>query len=197
MIVFRAFIIALIAAAAGGTVQMPAQGSLGPEERAFADFARRVNAYLDTKAAAASTVLPLVPLSDAAELRQRTEALASVNQSARWGARQGDLFTPEIAQAIRVALRRSCDGDYATLLAIAREELTAPLPEPVVHGRWPATAPVPTMLPGVLAALPALPVGLQYRFMNQHLVLLDIDANLILDFVVDAMPITTEIDHAE
>ena len=33
-----------------------------------------------------------------------------------------------------------------------------------------------------------MPAGLQYRFMNRDLVLIDIDANLIIDFVPDAIP---------
>jgi len=151
-----------------------------------------LHAYEGLRAAAAQTVLPLVPLHDPAEIRRRRDALATVIKSARWGARQGDLFTPEIAQLFRRAIYTGCDDDYTTQLWLAREELTAPLPAPVVHARWPEGAPLPTMLPRVLAALPPLPEYLQYRFMNRALVLLDIDANLIIDFVPDAIPATTE-----
>ena len=147
---------------------------------------------MSVRAAAADTVLPLVPLRDPAEIRRRTDALATVIHSARWNARQGDIFTPEIAAVLRTAIRGGCEGDYAALIVLAQEELSQPLPDPTVHGRWPTSAPIPTMLPDVLAALPPLPAGLQYRFLNRALVLLDIDANLIVDFLPDAIPITTE-----
>ena len=43
----------------------------------------------------------------------------------------------------------------------------------------------------LLAALPRLPCEVQYRFMTRDLVLIDIDANLIVDFIPDAIPATT------
>ena len=193
---FRAFVIALAVGAAASVAPAIAQSATDPDLPVLADFARRVQAYVDLKNAAATAVLPLVPLRDPAEIRRRTEALATVIRSARWYGRQGDLFTPEVAQLVRRAIRTGCEGDYARLLALTREELTAPLPEPVVHGSWPSGAPVPMMLPGMLAALPPLPDSLRYRFMNRALVVLDIDANLIVDFVPDAIPITTESNDA-
>ena len=196
MINFRTLVIALTAAAAVVAAPAAAQRTLDPDRPVLADFARRVQAYVDLKNAAAMTVLPLVSLDDPAEIRRRTDALATVIKSARWNARPGDLFTPDVSQLIRRGIRSGCEGDYAMLLALAREELRGPLPEPAVNGRWPSGVPVPTMLPGVLAALPPLPANLQYRFMNRALVLLDIEANLILDFVPDAIPIMTESTHA-
>jgi len=196
MINFGTFAIALTGAAAVAFAAARAQSAIDPDLLVRAELARRVQAYVDVKNAAAMTVLPLVQLDDPAEIRSRTEALATVIRSARWNARQGDVFTPEVAHAIRRAIRRGCEGDYVALLALAREELVVPLPEPAVHGRWPGSAPLPTMTPDVLAALPPLPPGLQYRFMNHDLVLLDIDANLIVDFVPDAIPIITESNDA-
>lgn len=193
---FRTFVVALAAAAAAAAGPAAAQRATDPDLPVLADFARRVREYVDLKNGAAMTLLPLVPLGDPAEVRRRTDALAMVIQGARRDARQGDLFTPDVARLIRRAILTGCEGDYAMLLALAREELTAPLPEASVHGRWPAGAPVPTMLPGVLAALPPLPGNLQYRFMSRALVLLDLDANLILDFIPNAIPITTESHHA-
>ena len=181
-----------VAAAAPAAAQRP----FDPDLPVLADFARRVHAYVGLKNAVALTVLPLVPLEDPAEIRRRREALATVVRSARWNARQGDLFTPDVAPLIRRAIRSGCDGDYALQLALVREELTGPLPGPAIHAGWPEGVPLPTMLPSILAALPPLPDHLEYRFMDRALVLLDIDANLILDFLPNAIPITTETDHA-
>ncbi|HEU4891344.1 MAG TPA: hypothetical protein VFT47_07325 [Vicinamibacterales bacterium] len=192
---FRAFGIGAIAAA-GITMALAAQTPASPDRVTRADFANRVNTYVALKAAARQTVLPLVTLDDPAEIRHRTDALATVIRSARSQARQGDIFTPEIARMIRRAVRDGCEGDYAALVAVIREEYDKPMPVPVINGRWPAAVPLPTMLPGLLAALPPLPAGLQYRFMNTALVLLDIDANLIVDFVPEAVPIATEAHDA-
>lgn len=186
----RTFVIGVLASAAIATA-VQAQTVPGSDRLVRAEFARRVQAYVALKEAVAQTVLPLETLRDPAEIFRRTDALATVIRSARSGARQGDIFTPEIAQFIRRAIRDGCDGDYLLILAMVREEYTDPLPSAAVHGRWPALVPVPTMLPRLLAALPPLPPGLQYRVTNNALALIDIDANLIIDFVPDAFPLTT------
>lgn len=192
---FRTFVISLVATAAA-TAPMTAQTLPPVDQLVRADFAFRVQAYVDVKAAVGRTILPLGSLSDPAEIRSRTAALATLILIARWNARQGDIFTPQVADLVRGAIRGGCQGDYAAVVALAEEELVLPLPPASVHGRWPWTAPVPTMLPGVLAALPRLPPGLQYRFMNRALVLLDIDANLVVDYVPDAIPAITGADDA-
>jgi hypothetical protein len=178
MIAMRLCAITLVAIG-GAAAPSVAQTLLAADRRILAEFDARVHAYVQVKDAARTTVLPLVVLPDPGEIRRRSDALATVIKSARYDARRGDIFTPAIENLIRLAIRRGCEEDYA------------PLPEPAIHGRWPAAAPLPTMPPDILAALPPLPPGLQYRFMTRALVLLDIDANLIIDFVPDAIPITT------
>ena len=44
------------------------------------------------------------------------------------------------------------------------------------------------MPPLLLTQLPPLPPELQYRFLGRALILLDADANLIVDVVPDALP---------
>ena len=43
-------------------------------------------------------------------------------------------------------------------------------------------------LPRLLANLYALPEGIEYRFLSRHLVLLDSDADLIIDLVRNVIP---------
>jgi hypothetical protein len=40
----------------------------------------------------------------------------------------------------------------------------------------------------LLSALPALPAGIQYRLIDRDLLLWDVDANLIIDVLPDALP---------
>ena len=60
-----------------------------------------------------------------------------------------------------------------------------------VNGDYPAGGPVATMRPTLLMALPPLPPELQYRFINMALILWDVQANLIVDFVPDIFFPTT------
>jgi len=52
-----------------------------------------------------------------------------------------------------------------------------------VNGVYPTTAPLSTVPPSVLMALPTLPKELEYRFVGRNLILRDTVANLIVDFI--------------
>jgi len=41
--------------------------------------------------------------------------------------------------------------------------------------------------PNVLASLPPLPKDIEYRFVNKHLILRDARANLIIDYIPNAL----------
>jgi hypothetical protein len=182
---------ALLAGAAVGGSLAPQHAPGAQQQAVLAEFAARVQHYMDVRDLAAATVPAQTVSADPAQIRRITDALAAAIRTVRVDARQGDIFTPGIAAAFRAAIGSGCHDQYAELLAIVSEELESPLPAPVVHGRWPAGVPVPTMPPDLLVALPWLPPGLQYRFVNRDLVLIDIDANLIVDFVPDAIPVST------
>jgi hypothetical protein len=164
------------------------EGGLPRTPQALVDFGERIRTYVQIHRAAAEAAPPLRVTTASGEIRQAIDALALGIRLRRIGAKQGDIFTPAVAALIRDAVREGCHGQYAELLALVNEELESPLPGPVIHTRWPEGVPLPTMPPDLLAALPRLPPELEYRFINRDLVLIDIDANLIVDFVPDAIP---------
>lgn len=161
------------------------------DHTALADFAERVQSYMDLRRRIAETVPPLTVSADPAEIRRQEDTLAMAILTARAGARQGDIFSPEIAAAFRQVVGTACQGQYHELVALVTEEMDEPLPAAAIHARWPEGVPMPTMPANLLAALPRLPAELQYRFMNRDLVLLDIDANLIVDVVLRAIPLSS------
>ena len=57
-----------------------------------------------------------------------------------------------------------------------------------VNGEYPKEAPLSTVPPDVLKALPPLPENLQYRFVGRHLILYCTRGNLIVDYMLNAMP---------
>jgi hypothetical protein len=59
---------------------------------------------------------------------------------------------------------------------------------PVINRTYPAQAALPTVPPLLLAKLPTLPDNLQYRFLARHLVILDGDTQIIIDYVANALP---------
>jgi len=48
--------------------------------------------------------------------------------------------------------------------------------------------PLSTVPPQVLSSLPKLPEDLEYRFIGERLILLDVHAHIIADFMENAFP---------
>jgi hypothetical protein len=57
-----------------------------------------------------------------------------------------------------------------------------------VNGEYPREATVSTVPAAVLQALPALPENVQYRFAAKHLILYDARANIVMDYILHALP---------
>jgi hypothetical protein len=58
----------------------------------------------------------------------------------------------------------------------------------VVNHPYPAMKPVETTPPSLLLNLPKLPAELEYRVVGHDLVLHDVEADLVVDFVPRAIP---------
>ena|SRR5688572_7800652 len=114
-------------------------------------------------------------------------ALAMRIRFARHDARPGDLFTLPVA----MALRRAMDPVLRGLAALrTRESIRDDAPEVfvlAVNADYPPGASRSIMPGNVLKILPPLPPGLEYRIVDAHLVLMDVDANIIVDYVLDVM----------
>ena len=166
-----------------------AQGSDVPQDRVlphfkiqiwgdtFVDFNARVLAYDELRREVEKGLRPLAPTDDPAEIRKAIRARAKRIRAARADVREGDIFTPPISDSFKRALAEQLNP--ATCEAIADDN-----PGEFKHwinGKYPDGAPLSTVPPNILAALPSLPEDLQYRFVGRHLVLLDGRSGLILD----------------
>ena len=58
----------------------------------------------------------------------------------------------------------------------------------IVNARYPDTVPLTTIPPQVLQTLPELTEDLEYRFLGDALILLDVHAHLIVDFIEEVFP---------
>jgi hypothetical protein len=57
-----------------------------------------------------------------------------------------------------------------------------------VNAAYPKDQPVQSMPPSLLKELPQLPRELEYRVVGRTLILRDTEANLIVDYVKEALP---------
>ena len=115
------------------------------------------------------------------------EALANAIRSRRRHARAGDTFcpgtAPRIVQFVRANMAaRSFEDRQAILSSVPR------VLQVRVNDAYPTNAPLATVPPLLLLHFQPLPPELQYRFLERALILLDVDANLIVDFIPAVLP---------
>lgn len=177
----------LALALATGVVK--AQRQVNPDAQVLADLNNRVKAYLALRDKVDGDAPPLKQTSDPAKIQAAQKTLAALIQDARATAKPGDIFAPEIEKKIRALLRPELKGTEG---AQAKKELLEEKPAVFlkVNAEYPPAEPLGAVPATVLQALPALPKdeGLEYRFVRKHMILLDTRANLIVDFLLNAIP---------
>jgi hypothetical protein len=169
---------------------MTAIQALSPqEEKLLDDFAKKAKAYMDKEHALPADKLK--PKSDIELLEKQRVALRDAVRQSRPDAKQGDFFTPPTATVFRKILAKTMAGpDGAKIRASLRHaEPEAPM-KFVVNGDYPNRQgqPIQSMPPTMLQTLPALPKGLEYSIAGNTLALRDTNANLVVDYLPDALP---------
>ena len=149
------------------------------------DFEQRVQAYLDTHK---QMHVDIKPSDSAAKIeREKHQAKEKIKQ-ARLEAKQGDIFTPSISTYFRQQLALTLQGpEGAAIRASLRHAEPLPNLKLTVNTRYPPNLPLQSTPPTLLANLPYLPAGLEYRIVGQTLVLYDVSAGLIADLLPDAI----------
>lgn len=171
-----------------GTSPLPGAGQ-AEDERATALrlFSERVGEYAALHRRLEGPLPPLTPTSETVRNYVARQLLANAIRKARPRAAQGDIFTPAVATAFRELIAETLKGrDVEAFLSELNEEhprwhgARAVVNEPLPKG---ATHEMPCAL---LQALPSLPEDVEYRIVDHDLVLWDIHANLVIDFIPHA-----------
>lgn len=176
----------LLAAAASGFPSETADS-----EASIQRFQKAVEAYVELREKVTEALPPLESSPDSENFQVEVDAIAAALREARPSAAEGDIINAEAAVVFRKRIRATLIARACTLddiLAAERNDQRAPLPpRPIVHDQfdWSAGSFMPAC---VLSVLPLLPEVLQYRFVQRDLVLVDINANLVLDVLPDALP---------
>jgi hypothetical protein len=160
-----------------------------PIAAAFADFDKRLETYIKVRTRLVDSVGKLDPTRSQAEIATRATALGQAIIAARAQAKPGDIFTPEIATILATLIKEEYSRRADTVLE-TREDSQDELPDfvPQVNQIYPTTYPLATFPPALLPLLPTLPEYVEYRVVQNYLVLRDIEANVILDFMPNAVP---------
>lgn len=199
---YRVFLVAMLAVAltSASTAQTAAtaQADAQPTFRlqvwgdVVADFSTRVQSYFELRSKLEEGLPPVRVTDDVAEIRRARRALARAIQAARHGARQGDIFSPDISLEFKQVLALKMD---ARTWAVIMDDNPGEFPNEI-NGVYPDGKPYSTVPGTILAVLPALPDGVEYRFLGRHLILLDVHADVILDRIPYAIRCTNCDDHS-
>jgi hypothetical protein len=153
---------------------------------ALQTFEMRLKAYVDLRSRLARQQRPLSPTPSPGELTRRQQSLAAAIKTARATAKRGDVIPAVVAAQIVTTIRadlktRSASDERATFAEVPNA------PTPAINQTYPADA-LATVPPLMLTNLPRLPDNLQYRFYGRHMLLLDADAQIIVDYIPNVLP---------
>jgi hypothetical protein len=164
------------------TVEDP---QVNPDAKLLQDFKERVEKYVSIRKSADDHTPPLKKTEEAGEIRVAQDALAQRIGSLNANAKHGDIFSPEISAYFRRLLRPEVK-DKGTKDSI-KDDNPESVPYLKVNAIYPEKEPLSTVPPNVLASLPMLPEDIEYRFVGKHLILRDVRANLIIDYMPNAI----------
>jgi hypothetical protein len=160
---------------------------VNPNAATMKEFLRRVDEYVAVHKKAESTLPDLPKQTTPQQIDKHQRALALLMQEARKNAKQGDIFTLAMQRLVRNLLRPIFAGkDGAQIKAEILDNEYKGNVKLAVNGRYPDEIPISTVPPQVLAQLPKLPEELEYRFIQNNLILFDPHAHTIADYITDA-----------
>ena len=149
------------------------------------EFSEEVMKYAKLRQRLASKLPKLPDKATAEQIAAHRKALADLMRKERAGAKQGDIFETDSGLLLVHTIQQHLDGpEGAEMKAAIRDQ--APRSVPLrVNDTYPDDAPKSLMPPGLLLQLPQLPKDVEYRFVDRHLILLDVEAGLIVDYTRD------------
>jgi hypothetical protein len=154
----------VLAATAAPLARQPAVVPDDSANPAYRHFNEEIARYLAIHTDLRAEVPGPVPGSSAQQLTAASDMLFNAIRRARPNGRQGDFFD-----------------------AGADDEVP-PMLKPDIYLRFPAENEMASMPPSLLNVLPRLPAELEYRIVGEHLVLRDVKAAMLLDYIPNALP---------
>jgi len=184
---------------------VPAQ-QVDMDPHVLAKFAEEVQEYADLhyKLHKKGGLHTLGGQSTAEEVAHHRETMRDLIIRARQGEKQGEFFKKDVEAAFRRILQRElASADGPNMVKAIKQgnpkvegnpkqsNPTQDVMKPVVvrvNAIYPDESPFSSVPPSLLLKLPLLPEEVKYRFVGRDLIIRDTEANVILDFIKDAVP---------
>jgi len=155
-----------------------------------ADVDSRVKAYATHRNELEKGAAKLDETAKPGDLVTAELTLAAKIRESRATAKRGDIFIPAVHARFRQLLNSEMKGVRGqNTRGIIRDEGPGPGAFSFkVNDTYPKEPPLGTVPANIPEVLPPLPEHLEYRFVDKHLILLDTRANLIVDYMPNAIP---------
>jgi hypothetical protein len=161
---------------------------LAREKRTIAQFEKRVKDYVKLRNRVKGKAPKLSKDSTPEQIAAFEKASVEALRTARAGAKPADLFTPDAAQYIRTTLKtefKPTEKKEIRKVVLEAETARAPLR---INYPYPDSNEFTEMPAKLILRLPQLPKEVKYRYVGRNLFLVDSDNNLIVDYMLDALP---------
>ncbi len=179
----------LVVAASACRKEVAQETSTQSDARAMQDFNARIEKYVTIhhQVEAKFKIVHIKATHSGADIVKRQHLMADRIRAARGDAKESDIFTPEIAayfrRAIDSAYLANTEGISASLACVS------PLVEAGIKANdiYPEAADYTIMPPTILLHVPRLPRELEYRIVDRDLIIRDVEANLVVDIMRNAI----------
>lgn len=183
------------------TVPPPPDPALAPFQQALQHYVDRTQPYRKQAAQQqASTAGQQNPPTTAATaaLRRREQALAdAIRTKVRPDAKQGEIFSPAVQGVFRQIVATLFKSPKHDLLMDELTEQNTDMEGKSTTAVVNAPVTAPLAPPLLVEALPRLPSQVEYHFLGRSLVLRDVDAGVVVDYLPDALPVEPPSHTAE
>jgi hypothetical protein len=158
------------------------------EAAAIKQFDDAIAKYIALRRKLRSEVSGPVKNSSSSQLTNASDALAGAITRGRQDAQVGSIFGAPVAAIIKRRIAAAVRTEKLVPVLAAIDDEGKANVSPKIHLRLPVSAQMATMPPSLLEVLPPLPKELEYRILGRYLIVRDVDASLILDYIPAAVP---------
>jgi hypothetical protein len=151
-------------------------------------FEERVKEYVKLREGIEGKMPKLSKETTPEKINAHQKALEESVRRARAGAKPGDVFTPDAISYIRTAIKREFQGARLQKLRESILETDTKGVPLRVNYPYPQSKELSEIPPTLLQILPQLPKQVRYRFVGRHLLLVDRENLLIIDYMTGALP---------
>ncbi|MGI9166983.1 MAG: hypothetical protein ACR2G5_11480 [Pyrinomonadaceae bacterium] len=158
------------------------------QKKILAAFDRNVNDYLKQRERVKAQLPPLSKEATPEQIDAYQKAFVEALRAVRAGTKPGYIFNPEIADYFRTIIKTEFPPtEKAEIRQTILEADTKGVPLKVNYP-YPEAKELTQIPTKVLLKFPQLAKEVKYRFVGRHLLLVDTDNNLIVDYMLNALP---------